>query len=185
MAQSRPGESPVGGVIKNVVFVVAAAAGVLSVAWVAASLVFGLSLVSLATGSMAPSMPTGTLALVREVPAGEIKVGQVVTLQRADEALPITHRVIGVEADGATAGRIVRMQGDANPVPDIRPYNVVTGKLVLASVPGLAAVANAVVSPAGLAVSTLLAAALALWAFWPPADRRLAPHRARPVHRAH
>ena len=154
--------------IRDVALAAAGIAGLAAIAWGIATLFFGFSLVTFATGSMAPTIPAGSLALVRQVPASELEVGQVVTLQRGGERLPITHRITGIEPDpNVPNGRIVSMQGDANTIPDLFPYHVKTGKVVLGSIAGGQAVSDAMGSPVTLVVVTIGAGALVLWAFWP------------------
>ena len=51
------------------------------------------------TGSMSPTITAGSVALVREIPASEINVGDVVTVDRED-ALPVTHRVTSIVYPG-------------------------------------------------------------------------------------
>ena len=70
------------------------------------------------TGSMRPSMPPGTMVVVRPVPADRVRVGDVVTYQlRSGEPEVTTHRVVSVGVDGA-GRRIFRTRGDANDVAD-------------------------------------------------------------------
>jgi len=162
-----------GLVVQESLLGLAATAGLLSIAWVAASAIFGLSLITFATGSMAPTIPTGSLALVQETAAADLKAGDVVTLTRSGERLPITHRILSLEQDPAeAAGRIIVMQGDANQTPDQFPYYATSGKLVLGSVAGAAAVAHAVQSPLALAGLTVGAGLLVLWAFWPRTEKK-------------
>ena len=154
--------------LRDVALALAALAGVIAIGWGVATLFFGFSLITFATGSMAPTIPAGSIALVREVPAADLEVGQVVTLQRGGERLPITHRIIGIEANPAVRdGYIVSMQGDANTIPDTFPYYVKSGKVVLFSAAGGQAVSDAIGSPTALVVVTAGAGALVLWAFWP------------------
>lgn len=171
--------------IRDAALAIAGLAGLAAIAWGIATLFFGFSLVTFATGSMAPTIPTGSLALVREVPASELEVGQVVTLQRGGERLPITHRITAIEPDpNVPNGRIVSMQGDANTIPDLFPYHVKTGKVVLASIAGGQAVSDALGSPVTLVAVTLGAGALVLWAFWPrtPQSSTIEPRRGERRH---
>jgi len=165
----RPGRlTTVASRIRDAALALAGLAGLAAIAWGIATLFFGFSLVTFATGSMAPTIPAGSLALVRQVPASELEVGQVVTLQRGGERLPITHRITAIEPDpNVPTGRIVSMQGDANTIPDLFPYHVKTGKVVLGSVAGGQLISDAMGSPVTLVVVTLGAGALVLWAFWP------------------
>lgn len=79
------------------------------------------------TGSMRPSLPPGTLAVVKPVPLEEIGIGSVVTYQlRSGEPAVVTHRVIEVGSD-LTGARRWRTQGDANDVADaawVRPEQI-------------------------------------------------------------
>jgi signal peptidase len=151
---------------------VLALAGLACIAWVAAAAIFGLSLITFATGSMAPTIPTGSLGIVREIPASELKVGDVATLQRGGEPLPITHRVLSVEQSPTDPSlSIVTMQGDANPIPDVFPYYVDTAKVVLWSAPGGAYVTRALSHPLVIGGVTLGIGTLVLWAFWPKKPR--------------
>jgi signal peptidase len=123
---------------------------------------------------MAPAIPTGSLALVRDSAAADLKVGDVVTLTRSGERLPITHRIQAIEQDPAAAsGRIIYMKGDANQTPDQFPYHASTGKLLLGSVPGAAAIVHTVQSPLALGGITVGAGLLVLWAFWPRSPEKL------------
>ncbi len=144
---------------------VLALGGLVCILLVIASFVWKVTIVMFATGSMAPGIPAGSIALVREVPAVEIEVGDVVTVDRAPD-LPITHRVVdiqGVEGDAVT----FTMQGDANADPDPFPYVETSVREVLWSAPGLATVIAPLQHPLVLGGITLGATALVTWAFWP------------------
>jgi signal peptidase len=70
------------------------------------------------TGSMEPSMPPGTLVVVKAVPMSEIGPGDVVTYQiRSGDSTVVTHRVVAQGYDGTGQPRW-RTQGDANPSAD-------------------------------------------------------------------
>jgi signal peptidase len=97
------------------------------------------------TGSMAPGMPPGTLAVVRPVDPDDIGVGDVITYQiRVDRPGVISHRVTRI-AIGADGRRSFTLQGDANADPD--PASVVPAQVmgrVWYSLPGLGFVNTAV-----------------------------------------
>lgn len=86
------------------------------------------------SGSMSPSIPTGALALVHRVDAGDISPGDVVGVTAADGSR-VTHRVVDVTVvhDVAT----LRMRGDANEQADLEPYRVTQADRVLGAVPRL------------------------------------------------
>lgn len=77
------------------------------------------------TGSMQPQYPPGTLVVVKPVPTGDIRVGDVVTYQLVSgQPAVVTHRVVAMRTsiDGA---RTFTMQGDANDVPDEKAVRAV------------------------------------------------------------
>ncbi|GAB3614531.1 S24/S26 family peptidase [Humibacter ginsengisoli] len=149
---------------------IAAVLGSLCIVLVVLALVFNISLIMFKTGSMAPQIPTGSLAVVKQIPAHDARVGQVVTVTRPRE-LPITHRVVGSRPgpDGTTE---LLLKGDANREPDAEPYDVRTVKLVLWSVPGLAYVVVWLGDPFVLGGITIAVAALIVWVLWPRDDKR-------------
>jgi signal peptidase len=88
----------------------------------------GLRPLVVRSGSMEPTIHTGSMVLVRTVLARDIRAGDVVAVDRPDRTR-VTHRVVSVEHRGATAS--VVLKGDANTDPDPEPVVVTTaGKLV-------------------------------------------------------
>ncbi len=156
------------GVLAELGLTVLAIAGAVCIALVIAAEVFGVSIILFSTGSMSPTIPAGSAALVREIPASEVAVGDVVTVDRPG-ALPVTHRVVAVDGTGST--RELTLRGDANPVNDPSPYEVGHVRLVIASVPGLAPAIAAAGEPAVLGTVTVLVAGVVTWAFWPRTAR--------------
>ncbi|HEV7951412.1 MAG TPA: signal peptidase I [Glaciihabitans sp.] len=149
-------------------------AGSVSLLWMIISNLFGLSLITFATGSMSPTIPTGSLGIVREIPASELRIGDVATLQRGGERLPVTHRVVSVEPSTSVGGATaVTMQGDDNPIADVFPYHVDSAKLLLFSIDNGAYVVDALTQPLMLSMGTLAIGGITLWAFWPrlPSER--------------
>lgn len=80
---------------------------------------FGLSMLTVLTGSMAPALPENSLILVRLTPPQQIKVGDIITFYTdiaGYSGVVNTHRVAGITAqDGAAA---FRTRGDANALED-------------------------------------------------------------------
>jgi len=71
------------------------------------------------SGSMEPTLPVGSLVVVRPVEAADVRIGDVVTyLPNPDDPTAVTHRVTGIthRTDG---GRTFTLQGDANDAPDL------------------------------------------------------------------
>lgn len=145
-----------------------AAGGVVAVGLVIAAVTMNISLIMFKTGSMSPTIPTGSVAVVKEISADEITVGDMVTVDRG-ERLPVTHRVIEIHPQGPGEA-LIRMQGDANPNPDEGMYRVQTVRKVLWSVPDLAKVIVWFGDPMVLGGISLLASLGVLWAFWPKTD---------------
>jgi signal peptidase len=119
---------------------------------------------SVLTGSMAPTYPTGTLVIVRPVEPTNIHIGDPITYQM-ESGRPefITHRVIAISS--SSNGDInYTTQGDSNDLPDANPVvaDQVMGR-VWYSIPYLGYVNTAVgVNRAWL--TPLLAVALVLFA---------------------
>lgn len=129
--------------------------------------IWGLSIILFSTGSMSPTIPAGSAALVQRIPASEVKVGDVVTVERKD-ALPITHRVTSVRpSDTVAGGYVITMKGDANLSEDAAPYQVTEVRRVLYSIPGVAQTIARLRSPYVIGGLTIVAALLVTWAFWP------------------
>lgn len=154
------------GVVREVLLNVAAAGGALCILLTLAAVVFHFSLIMFKTGSMSPTIPAGSLALVREVPVAEVRVGDVVTVERQGK-LPVTHRVTSLSLDSERRSGVLTMKGDANPVEDPAPYTVSTVRTVLWSAPGLAQWVAKASNPLVLGVVTLAVAALVTWVLWP------------------
>lgn len=163
---------------KAVTTIVIAAALLLG-AWFALSAATGATLISFRTGSMSPSMPQGALAVSMPIAAADIEVGDVVTVQRSDRSLPITHRVVEVRSpQPAVSGAVpspeqreLVLKGDDNAEADFEPYLVDRARRVVVAVPGLGSALMLAQSPPGMGVLTVLAGALTVWAFWPARAR--------------
>ncbi|WP_194822420.1 signal peptidase I [Micromonospora sp. S-DT3-3-22] len=157
-----------------------AVGGAVCVVLVPLALFFDISLVLFKTGSMGPTIPAGSLAVVREIPASEVAVGDVVTVDRTPLP-PITHRVVDI-ADGGGPVRLLTLRGDANESNDAMPHAVTHVRLVEWSVPGLG---YAVRTLSNIYVTSMIAIGIAViitWAFW-PRDTSPQTLRKRPWHR--
>ena len=171
MQRGAAGER-VAGFVGDALLNLAAFGGLVCLVLVVIAFAFNMTLIMFKTGSMSPTIPAGSVALVQQKPASEVSVGDVVTIDRA-AALPITHRVTSVspvpESDvGAdAAARLITMRGDANTTDDPAPYTVTTVRAVLGSVPGLAYLVVWMSNPLVLGAIALGASVLVTWAFWP------------------
>lgn len=145
---------------------VLAALGGVAIVLVIAAYLFNTSLILFRTGSMEPTIPAGSAALVQEVEASTVEVGDVLTVDRPGQ-LPVTHRVTSVEPGSHAAERVITMRGDANETDDPAPYVITDARQTLWSVPGLANSINRMGDPAVLGGITMAASLLVGWAFWP------------------
>lgn len=98
----------------------------------------GLRPLVVRSGSMEPTIPTGSMVLMQRIGVEDIRVGDVVAVERPDHTR-VTHRVIGIEAKGATAELILK--GDANEDPDPVPVAVTRADRLVAQVPEIGRVA--------------------------------------------
>lgn len=78
----------------------------------------------IATGSMSPVAPRGSVVLMRPLAGDRVRVGDVVLIPRPTHdgrpVAPIMHRVVSIRrVDGVTT---VETKGDANRTPDPDPY---------------------------------------------------------------
>lgn len=160
----------VGKILGNTLLNVAAVGGALCLVLVVLAFIFNISLIMFKTGSMSPTIPAGSVAVIRQIPADQIAAGDVITVDRPGK-LPVTHRVVATEPGQTPGERMIRLKGDANDAEDIAPYPVTQAGLVLGHVPGLA---NTIVwfsNPWVLGLITIAAGVLVTWTFWPHASR--------------
>lgn len=122
---------------------------------------FGIVPYAVATGSMEPSLPVGSLVYAQEVDPAELEPGDVVTFSQGHQrSVPVTHRVVSNDP----MERELVTQGDANASPDPEPvpYSRVRGEVVL-SVPLLGFIATGLSMDGGkLALVAVIGASLAL-----------------------
>ncbi len=146
--------------------------GLVSLLAAVAAHVWGFSIILFSTGSMTPTIPAGSAALVRLIPATELRVGDITTVERK-ALLPITHRITAITpVNGQPDAREITMRGDANELEDPNPYLITQGRLVIASVPGVANLFQGMRNPLLMGGLTILAGLLVSWAFWPRQTRK-------------
>lgn len=159
--RSRSVWSYIGAGIGNLL----AAGGVVCIVLVILAVSMNITLIMFKTGSMSPTIPTGSVAVVKQISADEIEIGDVVTVDREGQ-LPVTHRVVEIYPQ-APGEALIRMKGDANPDVDPGMYRVATVREVLWSVPELAKLIVWFGNPMVLGGISLFAALGVLWTFWP------------------
>lgn len=111
-------------------------AAIIGVACAVAGLVaaaMGLRPVVLVSGSMTPTMPTGTIVVTRPIAGEDVRVGDVLTVPRGDGTELVTHRVTDIEyVDGHWSAEL---KGDANRSVDPHRYDVTEARVAIAHVP--------------------------------------------------
>ena len=160
-----------GRVLSEILLWIVALAGLVSILLMLLAFTAHITLIMFRTGSMSPTIPAGSVAVVQQIPAAEVHVGDVVTVDRPGQ-LPVTHRVRVVSAGSSASERLITLRGDANAQDDLAPYPVSSVRIVRIAIPGLAPVIAAFGNPFVLGGLTAGATALVVWAFWPRGNRR-------------
>ncbi|WP_241384669.1 hypothetical protein [Rhodococcus sp. CH91] len=143
---------------RDTALTVGAVVGSLCILATVVSILFGVTPLVFRSGSMAPAIPSGALAIARDVPAAELRAGDVVSVIN-DQGSRVTHRIVEVQSiAGNTA--LLRLQGDANPEPDARSYGVSSAERVLFHVDGLGYLVAWLRTVPGLLVLAILSAVL-------------------------
>lgn len=96
-----------------------------------------LTLYSVQSGSMFPTVPVGALVVSTPTDAADVRVGDVVTVD--DGSGRVTHRVVASEHSDQLAPmyRLLTLKGDNNKVEDPQPYLVDHVDTLRVSVPGV------------------------------------------------
>lgn len=92
----------------------------------------GLRPLVVRSGSMEPTIPVGSMVLMRRIPAADIRPGDVVAVERPDRTR-VTHRVVQVAHRGEVAE--LTLKGDANEDVDPRPVTVRSADRLVRHVP--------------------------------------------------
>jgi signal peptidase I len=144
-------------------------------------LVGGRTLVII-SGSMEPAIPVGAAVVLRQVPVGDLQVGDVIAYTPASAgAIPIVHRIVDItERDGQ---RYFTMRGDANQSADNKAVTLpATAWRVWYNIPAAGYVINFASRPFGtfmfIIVPAVVLAALKL-VEWRKSRRALQPQPAR------
>ena len=131
---------------------------------------FGYRVCTILTGSMEPTLPTGSTIVVHTVDPADLQVGDVITFSSRDPSIAgmtNTHRIIALETDSTGTPCFVT-QGDANPVEDSYRvyYEDVQGKMVLhLDFSGLATFMKFVRTPAGFVSVIVMPVLFICWCF--------------------
>jgi signal peptidase len=115
----------------------------------------GLQAKSVATGSMHPAIPTGSLVIIQKTPISQLAVGDIVTYKKGPGSpVTITHRIVEAEKKAGIPFFITK--GDANPGPDPAvPGGMIIGKVIF-HLPYVGAVTSAIKAPVALLLIVIL-----------------------------
>ena len=151
-------------VLREVALTAGAVAGVACLVLALLATTAGVRALTFTSGSMAPTIRTGDLAITRPVAADRLAVGDVVSVIDP-RGVRITHRVVGIEPDHR-----LRLKGDANAAADALPYAADRVDRVVFAMP---AGGRVLARPTGPTGTLLLGAYLAflLWVLRPRARR--------------
>lgn len=154
--------------LSDLILSLLAVAGGICIILVILAFTLNVSIMMFRTGSMEPTIPAGSIALVREIPATEMQEGDIITVDRGENILPVTHRVTDItDVDEAAGSVTFIMRGDANDIDDPDPYVADTVQRAFFSIPGVAPVIQYFQHPLVLGGLTIGATVLVVWAFWP------------------
>lgn len=110
-----------------------AVVGVCCLLMTIAGAAFGVRPLIFRSGSMSPTITTGSLAIARPVAADRLKLGDIVSVPVDNTR--IAHRITKItRSSGETT---LQLKGDANPVPDARNYQVTRADKIVLAVPEL------------------------------------------------
>jgi signal peptidase len=170
-------------VIRSTILGAAAALGVICVLAFGVAMLFGIKPLVVFSGSMEPTIPTGSVVFEKTVSVAEANIGDIVTVPRTSNSGLVTHRMV-VKSEKAPGEYELELKGDANAHKDPKPYTVsVVGKY-LWHVPWLGNVALALQDSKGIMYAGVAALVLiAVFLFDPAAQKEEAASPAQPKHR--
>jgi signal peptidase len=125
---------------------------------------FGVTPIVFRSDSMAPAISSGDLAIARSVSAGDVGVGDVVSVANR-QGDRVTHRITAVEPYGSSIR--VTLQADASAAPDVEAYDVTRVDKVLFRVPFLGRVVDTLSRPVVLVLGGVFVSCLAFVVFIP------------------
>ncbi|OZF46676.1 signal peptidase I [Rhodococcus sp. 14-1411-2a] len=148
---------------REIVLTVGAVAGLVCVLFALAAVFFGITPLVFRSGSMAPAIDTGALALSKTTPVADIEVGDIVKVTNSSGA-GITHRVVEIGAVGTDSAQLF-LQGDANAEPDAESYVVSEADRVFFSVGKLGYAVSWLSGPVAVFIGGIAVGALLMTAF--------------------
>ena len=128
---------------------------------------FGFQVLTVLSGSMNPTYPTGSVVYVKEVDTEDLGVGDVITYRISDKTL-VTHRIVRLETDPDNPDQLMfRTKGDNNDDEDglVHPSAVV-GKVYF-GIPLLGYIAHVMQLPFGKFIAIAVCVFVVLLTFIP------------------
>ena len=77
---------------------------------------FGFEIYTVMSGSMEPTLHTGSLIYVKQVDPATLKEGDIITFVADEDKTIVTHRIYAIEQENGNL--MFRTKGDANDTPD-------------------------------------------------------------------
>jgi signal peptidase I len=155
-AGSSPKGARIGVVLAETLLTLTAVLGLVMMTVTVVATSTGMRPLVVRSGSMEPTIPTGSMVLVQRITAAEISVGDIVAVERPDHTR-VTHRVVDIERHGETAE--LTLKGDANEDPDPAPVTVRAADRLVRQMPEVGRVAAwLATAPGGFAVGSVLTA---------------------------
>jgi len=142
---------------REVILTIGAVLGVVCLLLAVASIAFDVRPLVFRSGSMAPTINTGDLAISRTVDAADLTKGDIVSV-KANDGSRVTHRIVEVNHRGGSAQ--LTLKGDDNQVVDAQTYVVASAERVLFHVPKAGYVVSWLTGPIGLFLLGIYAAFL-------------------------
>ena len=153
-----------GGFWRTTLLNVGAALGVVCLLAAGLGAVLGVKPIAFRSDSMAPAISSGDLALARNVSAGDIGKGDIVSVSDR-RGSRVTHRVVQVEPYGSSIR--LTLKADDSAAPDAETYDVTNVDRVFASVPLMGYVAGAAGGLVVIGIGAVFVACLAVVVFVP------------------
>lgn len=157
------------GTLRELALSVGAVMGLLCISASMCAVFFAVTPLVFRSGSMAPAIDTGSVALARMVPAAELQVGDVVSVDLAD-GTKITHRITEIVGLVGNSAELV-LKGDANDVVDPETYVVTEAQRVFADVPYAGYFVSWLSTPFAWGIGAVLSTSLIAIA-WQPSEHK-------------
>ncbi|NKS30471.1 signal peptidase I [Rhodococcus hoagii] len=154
----RVGSASAAHKVREVALTVGAIAGLICIVATVAALLFDVKPLIFRSGSMSPEITTGSLALARTVPADDLSVGDIISVNDVG-GTRITHRVFAIQ-ETTDRSASVTLKGDANADPDVEPYVIHDADRVFWSTGGLGYIAAWLSSSTAIFLGGVLVGAL-------------------------